>query len=167
MNPTPEPPHVFRPGRHLEIFDDPSHDPYQDRAKLPEPSVCTDCGAVYHRGRWEWAAAPPNAGEARCTACRRIREDVPAGYVTIEGQFAMDHRDEIIALIKNLEAREKAEHPLQRVMSLARQDSRLVVTTTDVHLARGIGEALEHAYKGDLEYQYSKDTYLLRVHWQR
>jgi hypothetical protein len=42
-----------------------------------------------------------------------------------------------------------------------------MVTTTDMHLARGIGEALQHAYQGDLEYRYNPDQNLLRVSWSR
>jgi hypothetical protein len=49
---------AFRPGRHFEVLDEPVNDPYQLREKLVEPSVCRDCGAVYHEGRWQWSAAP-------------------------------------------------------------------------------------------------------------
>ena len=42
-----------------------------------------------------------------------------------------------------------------------------MVTTTDIHLARGIGEALEHAYQGELEFHYNEGENLLRVHWAR
>ena len=41
------------------------------------------------------------------------------------------------------------------------------VTTTDAHLARRIGDALRHAYKGALEYRYNRDANLLRVRWSR
>jgi hypothetical protein len=40
-----------------------------------------------------------------------------------------------------------------------------LVTTTDIHLARGIGDALHHAYRGDLEYHYNPEQNLLRVTW--
>ena len=43
----------------------------------------------------------------------------------------------------------------------------LLVTTTDPHLARRIGEALHHAYKGELDYHYNKEEKLLRVVWRR
>ena len=43
----------------------------------------------------------------------------------------------------------------------------LQVTTTDSHLARGIGEALHDAYKGDLKLRYSRDENLLRAVWKR
>lgn len=43
----------------------------------------------------------------------------------------------------------------------------MVVTTTDVHLPRRIGEALHHAYAGDLDFHYDKDAYYVRVAWKR
>ena len=43
----------------------------------------------------------------------------------------------------------------------------MLVTTTGVHLARRLGEALEDAYKGVLEYHYNKEQQLLRVAWNR
>ncbi len=157
---------AFQPGRHFQVLDDPSHDPYQDREKLAEPSVCADCGAVFHEGRWQWAPVPAHAHQAHCTACRRIHDKFPAGYVSIEGAFAQAHREELVNLARNLEAREKAEHPLQRIMAIEDQDDHMMITTTDIHLARAIGEALHHAYKGELDYQYNREEYLLRVRWK-
>lgn len=162
----PDQPH-FQPGRHLEVLDDPSHDPYQAREKLSEPSVCRDCGAVYHQGRWQWITPPADANQARCAACWRIHDEMPAGYISIEGPFAREHRDELLSRVRHLETREKAQHPLQRIISIEEQDDKLMVTTTDIHLARGIGEALEHAYRGELAFHYNKAEYLLRVRWQR
>ena len=167
MKTVPPPASTFHPGRHLEIMDDPIHDPYQDREKLEEPTVCSDCSAVYHQGRWQWLTPPVNALRARCPACRRIHEKLPAGHVSIEGQFAREHRAELLALVRHLETREKAEHPLQRIMSIDEQDDKLTITTTDIHLARGIGEALRHAFQGELAFHHNKSEYLLRVHWQR
>jgi hypothetical protein len=43
----------------------------------------------------------------------------------------------------------------------------VVVTTTGAHLARRIGDALQHAYKGELDYRYNKADNLLRVNWSR
>lgn len=167
MKATQPPASTFHPGRHLEILDGPFHDPYQEAEKYSEPMVCSDCGAVFSDGRWQWIPPPVQADQVRCTACRRIHENQPAGYVTVEGQFAQDHREEMLNLVRHLETREKAEHPLQRIMSIDDQYGKLEITTTDIHLARGIGEALQHAYKGDLNFHYNKDQYLLRVHWQR
>jgi hypothetical protein len=52
---------------------------------------------------------------------------------------------------------------------MAREDTEggLLITTTDAHLARGLGEAVHHAYRGDLDYHYADDDTTLRVHWHR
>ena len=43
----------------------------------------------------------------------------------------------------------------------------LVVKTTNARLARGIGEALEHAYRGELDYRFTEAENVLRVGWKR
>ncbi|WP_025917571.1 BCAM0308 family protein [Herminiimonas sp. CN] len=156
----------FQHGRHFGTIYDTNDDPYQ-RDKLSEPAVCSDCGAVYHDGRWQWILPTANAHKTQCPACKRIHEKLPAGYVSIEGEFAQKHSEEVRSLIQNVEAHEKSEHPLQRIMSIEENAGNLLITTTDIHLARGIGEALHNAYKGDLNFHYNKSEYLLRVHWQR
>ena len=142
-------------------------DPYRRAAKPVEPTVCPTCRAVFSDGRWSWAHAPDEANEENCPACQRIRDDFPAGYVTIKGEFIKQHRDEIVGLINSKEASEKAEHPLQRIMAIEDVRDGLQVSTTDSHLARGIGEALHDAYKGDLKLKYSRDENLLRAVWKR
>jgi len=142
-------------------------DPYHSVAKPPEPTVCPTCKAIFSEGRWTWGRAPSEAAEMNCPACQRIQDDFPAGYVTIKGEFFKEHRDEIIAVITSKEDREKAEHPLQRIMAIEDVREGLQVKTTDSHLARGIGEALYDAYKGDLKLRYSRDENLLRATWRR
>jgi NMD protein affecting ribosome stability and mRNA decay len=142
-------------------------DPYRHAAKPPEPTICPECKAVFSAGRWMWADAPDEANEQLCPACQRIQDRFPAGYVTIKGAFFADHRDEIVALIENHEKKEKAERPLQRIMAMDNTREGLEVTTTDSHLARGIGEALQDAYKGELKLRYSRDENLLRATWRR
>lgn len=146
---------------HDETFHHPGH-------KLPEPTACTRCGAVYRNGRWTWGSAPADAHRHTCPACDRIEKDYPAGIVTIRGAFAAAHRDEILGLARNLEEHEKAEHPMNRILKVDDQAATLVISTTDPHLARGIGDALHHAYQGQLDYQYPDDAGdLLRVSWER
>ncbi|HEX7646152.1 MAG TPA: BCAM0308 family protein [Noviherbaspirillum sp.] len=166
MKQTQPPGSTFRPGRHLEVLDEPVHDPYLERGKLSEPAVCADCGAVYHQGRWQWITPPVGALHTRCAACRRIHEHLPAGYVTIEGPFAQSHRDELLAMVRHIEEREKAAHPMKRIMDIEEQGNALQITTTDIHLARTIGEALHNAYHGELDFHYNKDEYLLRIRWR-
>lgn len=157
----------FRPGRHFEMPQQVAHDPYQETGKMSEPAVCSNCGAVYREGRWQWISSPMDAYLTRCPACKRIHQKMPAGYVTIQGDFAHDHRDEMLSLIHHLETREKAEHPLKRIMWIEYQEDGLTITTSDIHLARGIGDALQRAYKGELDYDFNDSEYLLRVRWRR
>ena len=43
----------------------------------------------------------------------------------------------------------------------------LLITTTDIHLARRIGEAVHHAYGGELKYHYEDNEHRLRVNLAR
>ena len=112
------------------IFDDQSHDPYQANGKYKEPTVCGDCNAVFKGGRWQWAGAPPAARKARCPACRRTRDKLPAGTATLTGAFFDLHREEVLALVRNVGAREQEEHPLHRIMQIEEAPNGVVVTTT-------------------------------------
>ncbi len=151
--------------RHDRLWQEQVHDSYKAKGKLPEPSVCPACGAVFHQGRWQWLVAPHGAHAETCPACHRIHDHFPAGFLTLHGAFIRDHRDEVMNLVHNIEKREKSEHPLQRVMAIEESGGELLVTTTDIHLARSIGDALHHAYQGDLEYHYNREQNLLRVEW--
>jgi hypothetical protein len=144
------------------------HDPYKTRLKLAEPTVCPECGAVFHKGRWQWSAHPPKgAHEEMCQACHRTKDKYPAGTLTLTGAFIDSHRDEIVHLIRHQEELEKGERPLHRVISIEEEPSHIVVSTTDIHLPRRIGEALHSAYEGDLDFRYEEEAYFLRVNWRR
>jgi NMD protein affecting ribosome stability and mRNA decay len=157
----------WRPLRRDELRDELVHDAYQAQQKLPQPTRCPDCGAVYQGGRWQWTTAPVDAHPHSCPACRRIHDRLPAGFVTLAGDFFAMHRDEIMHLVRHCEQREKAEHPLQRIMAVEDAEAGVLVTTTDPHLARDIGEAVHAAYRGELEFHYNKQENLLRVNWHR
>lgn len=157
----------WRPLRREELRDELVHDSYKSKRKLAEPTRCPECGAIYDSGRWQWGIAAAGAHETRCPACHRIHDKFAAGYVSLNGEFLVAHRDEVLQLVRHHEAREKAEHPLQRIMDIKDVDDGVLVTTTDIHLARDIGEAVHAAYKGDLQYHYNKGENLLRVRWTR
>lgn len=157
----------FHPVRRDRLLQELVHDSYKSKHKLPEPTRCPGCGATYHKGRWTWDPAPAGAHEERCPACHRVDDEFPAGYVSLAGEYLAAHRDDIIHLVRAREAREKAEHPLERIMAIADADDGILVTTTDTHLARAIAEALHDAYKGELEYHYNKQENLLRARWSR
>lgn len=143
------------------------HDPYKSAQKLADATWCADCGAVYADGRWQWGGLKDEAKKRRCPACQRIHDELPAGYVTLSGEFLAAHRDEIVHTVRNLEQREKSEHPLQRIMKMQEQGAQLLITTTDVHLARAMGEALRDAYQGELETVHNPGEDIVRVRWSR
>lgn len=155
------------PPRRDRLIREREHDPYRQRRKPSEPTVCPDCSAVFREGRWQWAAGPVDAPRQACPACRRIADGYPAGVLTLAGAFVSEHRDEIIGLARNVEAREKKEHPLKRIVEVKEEDRTVVITTTDMHLARAIGESLGSSYQGQLDYHYEEGESFLRVSWSR
>lgn len=158
-------PQGFHQVRDEHLFEQHDHDPYQAKGKFAEPAVCPQCKAVFHEGRWRWGSVPKGAHEVLCPACHRIKDQLPAGLVSLQGAFFQAHRAEIMSMVKHHEQRERQEHPLKRIVAIDEQASSVLVTTTDIHLARDIGKAVQHAYQGSLEYHYNPQEYLLRVHW--
>jgi hypothetical protein len=143
------------------------HDTYRSRGKLREPLVCSGCGAVFLDGRWSWTAAPPGAHQGVCAACQRIADRFPAGRIEIGGAFFSEHRGEILNLVRNVEATEKKERPLERIMSIEDGGDQAVVTTTGIHVARRIGESLAHSYQGEFDFRYGDGEESIRVSWSR
>jgi len=158
---------IGAPVRGASVIVEREHDAYRSDHKLPEPTVCPQCRAAYHAGRWQWTAADAGAHEELCPACRRIRDAFPAGYVTLEGEYFREHRSELMRLVEHRAEHAKAEHPLQRIMATEETADGVLITTTDIHLARGIAEALHHAHQGELKLRYEDAQNLLRAHWKR
>lgn len=144
------------------------HDTYKLRGKLAEPTVCPQCGATYHKGRWTWDKTDAEAPHTQlCQACQRIGDRYPAGELSITGSFVAAHEQEIRNLAGNAEALEKTEHPLNRIMAIEPIDGGLRILTTDIHLPRRIGESLQSAWDGELDMHYDDEGYFIRLRWHR
>ena len=143
------------------------HDVYQEKEKLPEPTLCSECGVLFTNGRWTWGDPPKGANQTLCPACRRVAENLPAGYIEIRGQFFKEHQDEILNLARNIEQQERNERPLERIMAITPESDHTLVTTTGVNIARRIGEAISRSYNGDFSFQYADGEKSIRVYWQR
>jgi len=98
-------------GRRDRLIQEKRHDTYHERRKLPEPTMCSACGAVFIEGRWAWWEPAVNAHAIVCPACQRIKDNFHAGYLEIRGRFFGIHREEITNLIRNLEEQEKKHTP--------------------------------------------------------
>lgn len=156
-----------RNGRQDRLIKEKRHDAYRERGKWREPTLCPQCGALFTNGRWCWGKAPSDAHETLCPACRRILDNLPAGYIELKGEFFQDHYDEILNLTRNVEQQEKNERPLERIMAILNETDHTLVTTTGIHIARRIGEALSRSYNGDFSFQYADGEKSIRVSWQR
>jgi len=159
---------VVRSGRRISGRAQENHvsDPYQAQHKPKEPSACPQCGAIYHRGRWQWGHKPAGAHDQPCPACRRIADAMPAGTVTLHGDFARRHKAEMTGLARNEESAEKSEHPLNRIMSIEETGDGLVINTTDIHLPRRLGEAFAGAFHGTFDMRFDENAYFVRVDWR-
>lgn len=142
-------------------------DTYRATSAQQESAYCIECGATYTNGRWTWKNIESRRHETICPACRRTADKYPAGYVEIKGSFFSRHANEISNLIRNTENLEKTERPLERIMSTDINRDKAVLTTTGIHIARRIGEALFRSYQGDFNFQYADGDKSIRVYWER
>jgi len=157
--------HGHSQGRPPQFVMPARHDPYRTDNKPQGEQVCPDCGLVNRRGRWMRAQATPQAKPAACPACRRTADKLPAGILTIEGAYAFEKREDVLATARNLAEKVESEHPLERIMSIETVDGRLVIGTTDVHLVQAIGRALHGAFGGSLHYGFKEGEDQLRLNW--
>lgn len=157
-----------KPGRLDQLFREENHDPYVTRLKPREPTVCPVCRAVFLKGHWQWKESwPLDSCEEMCPACQRVRDHNPSGVITVKGAFAQEHKAELLALLRHHEEAATRSHPLHRIMSIDERPEQIVITTTDIHLPRRIGDALHDAFKGHLHIHYDEDGCLVRIGWTR
>lgn len=143
------------------------HDTYKLRGKLKEPTLCRQCGAVYHKGRWTWDRKPTQPHETTCPACARTQDRYPAGLLTVSGPYLREHRQDLVNLARREEETAKSEHPLSRIMKIEDSKEGFTIHTTDQHLARRIGEAMHHAHHGKFTFHHKEGGHLLRASWTR
>jgi hypothetical protein len=128
--------------------------------------VCQECGIIQHAGKWFFGPSPLAQSEiGLCPACRRVRDNYPAGTLRIPLAFLV-RRDEVLQLMRNIEAVEKSEHPLERLMGIEESDGHLVVTTTGVHLAREIAHKLATQFHRRPRFRYAEGEDLVHVDWE-
>lgn len=171
-----------QPRRPRRIHDE-AYDPFARRAKAVEPTLCPGCGAARARGRWTWppaatAPAPRSSGSARrsraagvaasamCPACQRIATGYPAAVVVGIGDFPPARRREILALVRHVEERDCAEHPMKRTFGIEASRDALRVPTTDRRLAKSIAQALQGAFGGKLVMRAAEAPGLAQWTWR-
>lgn len=150
---------------------------HRTRRAPKEPAVCVSCRSVYSGRRWRTAglegeldgvAIGQSVRKTICPACIQTGAGAPSGYLYVEGAFVAEHTNEIKQLLNNEAERASEDNPLGRIVTwqLRSSDSMLLTTTTE-HLAQRLGHALNKAYDGRVEYDFSHENKLARVTWRR
>ena len=160
MKPLVLPPSSFQPARHLHLLDERA-DPYLDYCATESEAQCSVCGAVYKDGSWQWIEPSVDATAIRCPACRRMEEQAPAAYLELEGKLIERGKDEILNTVRDIERLEKSKDPLQRIMSIDMAEKGLLITTTDVRLARSVAQLLQSSFECELDFHYDRSRSLL------
>jgi NMD protein affecting ribosome stability and mRNA decay len=163
-----------RPPRRIQKSTPVFKDPYLAGGGSREAVICKICHAIYHHKRWylEGEVLLSKAQKARvdmvtCPACRKIHDHYPGGILTLQGKFLKAHKDEILHLVRNEEARAKGINPLERVIMIKDRRDRVEIQTTNERLAQRIGREIQRAFKGKASYHWSRDDKFVRVDWHR
>lgn len=144
---------------------------------MSEPGRCESCGALYVNRRWTHAPTALEDTQVQhqtaehltiCPACKQKSVGEPRGFVFLEGSFLAAHRQEIEQLLRNEAMRAGEDNPLARILEFDKSAGRkVIVSTTTEHLAQRLGHALEKAFGGNVDYDFSHENKLARVSWKR
>ena len=86
----------------------------------------------------------------------------------LSGDFFEQNRYEIVSLVFRFVEQQKAEYPVKCILDIEdANDGGVVITFTDIHLLRGVGEAIKHAHKGEFNIQSSESTDGIHATWVR
>jgi hypothetical protein len=103
-----------------------------------------------------------------CPACKQASRGEPSGFVYLDDAFFVGHQQEIKNLLLNEANKAGEDNPLARILELREGDGhKLTVTTTTEHLAQRLGHAVEKAFGGDIQYNFSHENKIARVSWRR
>ncbi len=160
-----------------ELYDVKLHDPYMDRTHYKDPTICPQCGLIFHNKRWvrnetlrkELEAAGTEFAKKLCPACKKIEDRYPLGVLELRGGYIKqpDKRELILNTLKHEAENEEARNPLARIMQIREEDGNLVIWTTTESLARRLGRVVYKAFKGDLKISFSENNKFIRVLWER
>jgi len=151
-----------------------STDVYLPKGGTKAAALCSKCGAFYWNKRW--SSSPAELDKARaeagtvitvCPACQRMHDDNPAGVLSLSGTYLLQHENEILNMIKNVEADARAKNPLARIMEINQDSGLLTISTTDAKLAQKLGKEVRRAHKGDLQFLWTQADSFVRVSWTR
>lgn len=151
-----------------------STDVYLPKGGVKEAALCGKCGALYRNKRWsvdeeELRKAKRGGGlnTVTCPACQRMADGNPAGIVTFSGDYLVQHEEDILNTIRNIETKSRVKNPLGRIMEISQDKNVLTVATTEDKLAQKLGREIYKAHRGELHYRWSHAENFVRVTWSR
>jgi NMD protein affecting ribosome stability and mRNA decay len=148
-------------------------EPYE-LAAGQEAAACEECHALYQDKRWffdeklyDRLVGAGKVGQVLCPTCRKIKDHYVEGYLTLSGDFLVEHQEEIIQLLQKEAGKVGHRSFDDRIILITPEEDRVVVETTTEKLAQHLGRTIYKAYKGDLSFKWSEPNKFVRVYWNR
>jgi len=135
-----------------------------------DPTICTNCHAVYSRKVWRWPEASKakrvdRAARGLCPACKQVKKGIFYGLVETVDRFAPDEEALVRARVENVTERARFTQPERRIVSIRRRRPGLEISTTSQKLAHRIARELHKAFGGEVRYSWSDNDGALRAIW--
>jgi NMD protein affecting ribosome stability and mRNA decay len=129
--------------------------------RLPEPSGCERCGALFRRRVWRSDVAVSASVLDRvrwtvCPACELQQEQRAFGRVLIRSVTTADE-DAVRRRVRNVATRAAATQPQRRLLSMERHGDGLEILTTSQKLSHRIVRELRKTFGGIARYAWSDD----------
>jgi NMD protein affecting ribosome stability and mRNA decay len=159
---------IYRQFRDLP-YKEPVRNIYMLDTKRYLPAKCTGCGAVYQGGRWQWAEQRPRqTNKEICPTCQRVANNIPAGILTLSGEYFKQHRDEILRLVNQIVFKKESKNPTERIIAIdTMENGDSKITFTDGRLPHGVGEEIKKVYEGNLSVHYPSSIEVVNAMWIR
>lgn len=179
---------------HTKQFIEPHRkNPYRSQSKPEAQAVCPECGALNSKGRWnqkpallkkritrsETRAPVKKEGLSNynldinsakmnsilCPACRQAKEKYAMGVVELHGNHWKEKKNDIFKTIEGSEKIARSRNDQERILWTQTSKGVTKFYVTLPELARHIGRTLKKAFKGEINYNKTKEEPFLRVQW--
>jgi len=132
---------------------------------LLEKADCKTCESVLQNEGCLWSSFAESARGETCSLCNRIQGDCLLIVLVLGGLFVKTHRYELLNCVFTEAKNEYLSCPMKRIVAIEEHMGRVWVATSDIGLARKIGDALSQTFRGRLDYFYNAENNCLRVEW--
>lgn len=136
--------------------------------------LCKKCSVHLVKKRWQWNSQffeenknNPEVEITLCPGCQRLEAKRIDGIVELKSPLLLEHKTDVLNLIKNEETKSKLENPANRIFPVENEGEKIIIKTTSVWLARQIGRKFKKAYHGKLTIKPSLRQPFVRVYWER